>query len=86
MCPFSSQNLPVQLYRGTESGAVYGDHTIWSDYEGERETFSWGDIYAEADWDAPGELNIAHESPTDTPASARRSRSIRSTPTENSRR
>jgi len=32
-----------------------------SDYEAERETFSWGDIYAEADWDAPGELNIAHE-------------------------
>ncbi|RKD89313.1 acyl-CoA synthetase [Halopiger aswanensis] len=32
-----------------------------SDYETEREEFSWDDIYAEADWDAPGELNIAHE-------------------------
>jgi acetyl-CoA synthetase len=32
-----------------------------ADYERERESFSWGDIYAEADWDAPGRMNIAHE-------------------------
>ncbi|WP_408960358.1 acyl-CoA synthetase [Natrinema sp. 74] len=32
-----------------------------SDYEAERRGFSWDDIYAEADWDAPTELNIAHE-------------------------
>ncbi len=32
-----------------------------SDYERERESFSWADIYAEADWDAPDELNVAHE-------------------------
>src|SRR6056297_2298005 len=32
-----------------------------SDYETEREQFSWDDIYAEADWDAPAELNIGHE-------------------------
>ncbi|ADQ68747.1 acyl-CoA synthetase/AMP-acid ligase [Halogeometricum borinquense DSM 11551] len=31
------------------------------DYETEREAFSWDDIYAEADWDAPEKLNIAHE-------------------------
>jgi acetyl-CoA synthetase len=31
------------------------------DYEATREEFSWDDIYAEADWDAPEELNIAHE-------------------------
>ncbi|WP_267644198.1 acyl-CoA synthetase [Haloarchaeobius amylolyticus] len=32
-----------------------------SDYEARRENFSWDDIYAEADWDAPERLNIAHE-------------------------
>src|SRR6056297_2387583 len=32
-----------------------------SDYETEREQFSWDDIYADADWDAPAELNIGHE-------------------------
>ncbi len=32
-----------------------------SDYERERESFSWADIYADADWDAPDELNVAHE-------------------------
>lgn len=32
-----------------------------SEYETTREEFSWEDIYAEADWDAPEELNIAHE-------------------------
>ncbi|HET7323951.1 MAG TPA: AMP-binding protein, partial [Halococcus sp.] len=31
------------------------------DYDAAREEFSWDDIYAEADWDAPDELNIAHE-------------------------
>jgi len=57
-----------------------------SDYEAERETFSWGDIYAEADWDAPGELNIAHEVADRHAGEREGSRSIRSTPTENSRR
>jgi len=32
-----------------------------ADYSTERESFSWDDIYAEADWDAPAELNIGHE-------------------------
>lgn len=32
-----------------------------ADYESERESFSWDDIYAAADWNAPEELNIAHE-------------------------
>ncbi|MFD1588338.1 acyl-CoA synthetase [Halorientalis brevis] len=32
-----------------------------ADYEAERERFSWDDIYADADWDAPEELNIGHE-------------------------
>ncbi|WP_435361621.1 acyl-CoA synthetase [Haloarchaeobius sp. DFWS5] len=31
------------------------------DYDAEREDFSWDDIYAEADWDAPDSLNIGHE-------------------------
>jgi acetyl-CoA synthetase len=31
------------------------------DYEAAREEFSWEDIYAEADWDAPEEFNIGHE-------------------------
>ncbi|NEU57202.1 acyl-CoA synthetase [Halorussus sp. MSC15.2] len=31
------------------------------DYDEVRESFSWDDIYAEADWDAPGELNVGHE-------------------------
>ncbi|WP_227355031.1 acyl-CoA synthetase [Haladaptatus salinisoli] len=31
------------------------------DYDDERETFDWDDIYAEADWNAPERLNIAHE-------------------------
>lgn len=31
------------------------------DYEAAREEFSWDDIYAEADWDAPDELNMGHE-------------------------
>jgi acetyl-CoA synthetase len=31
------------------------------DYGQLCETFEWDDIYAEADWDAPDELNIAHE-------------------------
>jgi len=31
------------------------------EYEAAREEFSWDDIYAEADWDAPAELNIGHE-------------------------
>ena len=32
-----------------------------ADYEAVRESFSWDDIYAEADWNAPEELNIGHE-------------------------
>ncbi|WP_435317989.1 acyl-CoA synthetase [Haloarchaeobius sp. TZWSO28] len=32
-----------------------------TDYEALRENFSWDDIYAEADWDAPARLNIGHE-------------------------
>ncbi len=31
------------------------------DYDEERNSFEWDDIYAEADWNAPEELNIAHE-------------------------
>ena len=31
------------------------------DYESVRAEFSWDDIYAEADWDAPEELNVGHE-------------------------
>ncbi|MFC4406061.1 acyl-CoA synthetase [Haloarchaeobius iranensis] len=36
------------------------DHNL-TDYDALRETFSWDDIYGEADWDAPDQLNIAHE-------------------------
>lgn len=32
-----------------------------TDYEDKRGRFSWDEIYAEADWNAPTELNIAHE-------------------------
>jgi len=32
-----------------------------ADYERERESFSWDDIYAAADWNAPDGINIAHE-------------------------
>ncbi|MFC3478223.1 acyl-CoA synthetase [Halobacterium litoreum] len=32
-----------------------------ADYESRYESFAWDDIYAEADWDAPESLNIAHE-------------------------
>ncbi|WP_368411754.1 acyl-CoA synthetase [Haladaptatus halobius] len=31
------------------------------DYDDERETFEWDDIFDEADWDSPERLNIAHE-------------------------
>ena len=31
------------------------------DYEDTYETFEWDEVYAEADWDAPDSLNIAHE-------------------------
>ncbi|WP_423745715.1 acyl-CoA synthetase [Haladaptatus sp. SPP-AMP-3] len=31
------------------------------DYDSERASFEWDDIFAEADWDAPERLNIAHE-------------------------
>jgi len=30
-------------------------------YDTARETLGWDDIYADADWNAPSELNIAHE-------------------------
>jgi acetyl-CoA synthetase len=32
-----------------------------ADYDDLRETFEWADIYAQADWNAPEELNVAHE-------------------------
>jgi len=32
-----------------------------ADYDSLRDEFSWDDIYADADWDAPESLNIAHE-------------------------
>ena len=32
-----------------------------TDYEQARTDFSWDDIYAEADWNAPEEMNIGHE-------------------------
>ncbi|CQH63301.1 acyl-CoA synthetase (plasmid) [Halobacterium hubeiense] len=32
-----------------------------SDYEQARAEFSWDDVYAEADWDAPADLNVGHE-------------------------
>ncbi|KYH27037.1 acetyl-coenzyme A synthetase [Halalkalicoccus paucihalophilus] len=32
-----------------------------ADYDDLRETFEWADIYTEADWNAPEELNVAHE-------------------------
>ncbi|MFB6093634.1 MAG: acyl-CoA synthetase [Halanaeroarchaeum sp.] len=35
-------------------------HNLQS-YERERESFSWQDVYDEADWDAPASLNVAHE-------------------------
>ncbi|WP_435345647.1 acyl-CoA synthetase [Haloarchaeobius sp. HRN-SO-5] len=31
------------------------------DYDALCQEFSWDDVYAEADWDAPGRLNIGHE-------------------------
>jgi acetyl-CoA synthetase len=31
------------------------------DYDSECESFEWDEIFAEADWDAPERLNIAHE-------------------------
>jgi acetyl-CoA synthetase len=31
------------------------------EYEDTYETFEWDDVYAEADWDAPDSLNVAHE-------------------------
>ncbi|MFC6763846.1 acyl-CoA synthetase [Natrinema soli] len=39
---------------------MVSNHNL-ADYETEREQFSWDEIYAEADWDAPAELNVAHE-------------------------
>ncbi|SEW23174.1 acyl-CoA synthetase [Natrinema salifodinae] len=36
------------------------DHNI-PDYERAREKFTWEDIYEAADWDAPTDLNVAHE-------------------------
>jgi len=32
-----------------------------TDYDDTAESFEWADIYAQADWDAPDSLNIAHE-------------------------
>ena len=31
------------------------------DYDGLRERFEWADVFEEADWNAPDELNVAHE-------------------------
>ncbi|MFB6155978.1 MAG: acyl-CoA synthetase, partial [Haloferacaceae archaeon] len=31
------------------------------DYEAAYDSFTWAEIFDDADWDAPGELNIAHE-------------------------
>lgn len=31
------------------------------DYDEKYEEFEWSDIYDEADWDAPNEINVAHE-------------------------
>jgi acetyl-CoA synthetase len=39
---------------------VMSGHNL-HDYDDERETFEWDDIFDEADWDAPERLNIAHE-------------------------
>ncbi|MFC7096390.1 acyl-CoA synthetase [Halobaculum marinum] len=36
------------------------EHNL-SEYEDAYDSFEWDDIYAEADWDAPERLNIAHE-------------------------
>ncbi|WP_255168674.1 acyl-CoA synthetase [Natrononativus amylolyticus] len=32
-----------------------------ADYEGLSEVFEWDSIYADADWDGPDEINVAHE-------------------------
>ncbi len=39
---------------------VMSGHNL-HDYDDERETFEWDDIFDEADWDSPERLNIAHE-------------------------
>ncbi|NUC74056.1 AMP-binding protein [Haloterrigena sp. SYSU A558-1] len=39
---------------------MVSDHNM-PDYEQVRDGFAWEDIYEAADWDAPEELNIAHE-------------------------
>ncbi|WP_121744132.1 acyl-CoA synthetase [Natronorubrum halophilum] len=39
---------------------MVSDHNM-PDYEQVRDGFAWTDIYEAADWDAPEELNIAHE-------------------------
>ena len=44
--------------RGSNRGMA--THNL-PDYEAARGEFSWDDIYAEADWDAPEEFNIGHE-------------------------
>jgi acetyl-CoA synthetase len=31
------------------------------DYDEKYQSFDWSEIYGEADWDAPGEINVAHE-------------------------
>ena len=36
------------------------EHNLES-YETARESFDWDDVYAEADWDAPKSINVAHE-------------------------
>ncbi|WP_254768330.1 acyl-CoA synthetase [Salinilacihabitans rarus] len=36
------------------------EHNL-DDYDSVRESFTWDDVFAEADWEAPASLNIAHE-------------------------
>jgi acetyl-CoA synthetase len=44
---------------GREVQAVTDHHL--HDYDEVRESFTWQDIYEAADWDAPDDLNVAHE-------------------------
>jgi acetyl-CoA synthetase len=40
--------------------AMLTEHNL-QDYDSMRDEFTWGDLFEEADWDAPDSLNIAHE-------------------------
>lgn len=39
----------------------YNIEREYGDLDSMQETFSWGDIFEQADWDAPDRVNIAHE-------------------------